>query len=222
MNEPNIEWPGLTWQNANDVRFVTETWLQDAREIVEWGGKVALPAMAPTDRGGINPVVSGPGWISKITELLAQEHYAEMREWLGSGSLWTAVHIAPWDKPFDFNPEQPGYVDDFCLRYFEWVRALVLRRFGVAARLMATEAGPYSPSHTHDLTFPVADGYVLSQNGTRLYNLETWGEYMELTFKWMEDHNGITMMPWTFTDEGVADQRWIGCGWYDKDGNQRI
>jgi len=38
----------------------------------------------------------------------------------------------------------------------------------------------------------------------------------------MEDNNGITLMPWTFTDEDVADARWIGCGWYDKDGNRRM
>ena len=223
MNEPNIEWPNLSWQNPDNVRFVTEAWLLDARLIVSWGGKVALPAMAPTDRGSINTHMSGPKWISKITELLAQEHYSEIVGWLEFGSLWTAVHIAPFDKPFDFNPMQPGHVDDFCLRYFEWVRALVLRRFGIAPLLMATEAGPYSPSHTRDLTFPVSlDGYVLSRGGTKLYNLETWGDYMRLVFKWMEDNNGITLMPWTFTDEDVADARWIGCGWYDKDGNRRM
>jgi hypothetical protein len=51
------------------------------------------------------------------------------------------------------------------------------------------------------------------------YTEEQWGKRLKDMFDYPTQLRA--MCPWTFSDEGVHDPNWIGCGWYDKDGGPR-
>ena len=213
MNEPNIEWPGIDWNNYTDVLRVADVWMNDAIQIIDWGGRPAFPAMAPTDRGDINNRLSGPKWAERIMAVSRDK----MRSY--KTKLWLAVHVSPFNKPFDFAPVRPGYIDDFCFEYYKVVQEWFKFYFEVQNPLtISTEGGVYSPRHMEQITFPVYNGFVVDEKGVVLYSLDTWKQYTEKFYNYTQ----IPVCTWTFTDEGVQDSAWLGSGWYDKDGNLRL
>jgi len=152
-----------------------------------------------------------------------ENHYDEVHDYLLGNDLWLAVHVSPFNKPFTCDPrENDTYVDDFCILYYEVIQGWFKADFGIAPVTISTEGGVYSPSHMHDLTFPVIDGWVVSETGERLYNDASWGDYVWSLDDFLHNRGTIhSVCSWTFSDEGVADQRWLGCGWYDALGNAR-
>lgn len=222
MNEPNIEMANANWHDRNQVAALAASWWADAKAIIAAGGKAAFPAMAPTDRGAINQTVSGVAWAEQIFEWIGTRYLDEMRQYLKEGKIWLAVHVSPFNKPFDFNPQQPGYVDDFCLLYYEYLQELFRGCYGIVPITISTEGGVYSPKHMKDLTFPVVDGRVVSDYGLVLYDDATWGDYVWKLDDFLRQRGTLDgMCPWTFSDQGVHDTRWHGCGWYDINGHPR-
>jgi len=223
MNEPNIEWPGTDWHDQSKVDMLAESWWADARVVMDAGGFAAFPAMAPTDRGAVNDTVSGVMWAWSIYEWMYNYHHNEVQGYLLSNQLWLAAHVSPFNKPFTYDPRGGlNYVDDFCILYYEVIQDWFKTDFGITPITISTEGGVYSPSHMRDLTFPVVDGWVVSDSGERLYNDDTWGDYVWMLDDFLRARGTISSVcSWTFSDEGVADQRWLGCGWYDAQGNAR-
>jgi hypothetical protein len=215
MNEPNIEWPNISWKNVSDVVMISDAFLADAKDVAQWGGRVAFPAMAPTDRGSVNQTVSGVEWAERM---MAVTQY-ELHDVAQAGKLWLAVHVSPFNKPFDFNPQQQGYIDDFCFDY--WKVAYERFKFYYQVDnplIISTEGGVYSPYHMKQLTFPVNGDMVIGHDGFNLYDNSTWKKYTNLFYAYAQ----IPVCTWTFTDEDVGDTTWHGSGWYDKNGNLRL
>ena len=70
-----------------------------------------------------------------------------------------------------------------------------------------------------DLTFPVQDAVVLDERGKGIYNEASWGSQVWALDSFLRARGTLDgMCSWTFSDEGVADTRWHGCGWYDQNG----
>jgi len=222
MNEPNIEMANADWHNLSQANTLAQSWWDDAMYIISVGGKAAFPAMAPTDRGAVNQTVSGVEWFNRIMDWAVDYHYEEFKSYVEQGKIWLAVHVSPFNKLFDFDPEQDGYVDDFCILYYEYLQDQFYEELGSIPVTISTEGGAYSPSHMHDLTFPVVNGFVVDGDGLPIYNDAGWGDYTWDLDSFLRKHNTLDgMCSWTFSDQGVADQRWVGSGWYDKNGAPR-
>jgi hypothetical protein len=209
-NEPNlrVEWREPNdWHNQAQVNSVADNWYLDAKEAIQAGLKPAIYAMAPTERGrGVHPQFSSVQWLTRIMQRLAATHGAEVKGWLANEQAWLAVHTADFGRPFDYDPFEGG-IDDMCLRGYEVARKIVFDALGVWPVTISTEGGVYSPSHLRDMDFPVP------------YTDEQWGARLSDMFNYPTQLRA--MCPWTLSDEGVHDQRWIGCGWYDRNGNAR-
>jgi len=221
LNEPNIEWPDFSWRNPDHIAALGRSWLEDARQIIEWGGSAALPAMAPTERGGTNYHLSGPNTLLALLKWLNEYHYDEMVGYLEDDQVWLAVHVSPFNLPFNHDPLNGDYINDFCLRYYEVAQIMVEELFGTKPATISTEGGVYSPQHMDQITFPVVDGWVMDENHIQLYNIDSWSEYYWAMHSWMYYNDGIEVCSWTFTDEDVSDGSWLGSGIYDADGNPR-
>ena len=212
MNEPNIEWPGIDWHSNADIQMVSTVWQNDAEKVLSMGGKVAFPAMAPTDRGAVNSRLSGVEWARRMLE------YTSVRAapYAKYGNIWLAVHVSPFNKPFNYEPIRQGYIDDFCFEYYRVVQNHFEHYYKVNNPLViSTEGGVYSPRHMEYISFPVYNGFVIDDKGIVLYSPSSWKAY---TDKFLE-YAQIPICTWTFTDEGVQDPAWLGSGWYNKEGN---
>ena len=218
MNEPNIEWAG-SWQVPEDVACVAETWFNDAQRIVQWGGNPGFVAMAPTERNGVNSIHSGVNWTRGVLEWLQINKRSTILSWLRDGRLWAAIHLLPFNKPFDWSPRQPWGIDDMCLGYYEYYKTL-WKVLGTP-EVIATEGGVVSPDHMKFLGWPSDGENVHGLDGHVLYNNDTWGDYTLSMYQWLRAHGGPPVCTWTGTDQGVIDNRWLGCGWYDNHGNPR-
>ena len=209
-NEPNLEgeWQEPnSWKNVAQVNSVADNWYLDAKEAIQAGLKPAIYAMAPTERNrNENPQWSSVQWLKGMMQRLAATHGAEVKGWLTNEQAWLAVHTADFGRSFDYDPFTGG-IDDMCLRGYEVARKIVFDALGVWPVTISTEGGVYSPSHLRDMDFPVT--YTDAQWGTRLEEMFNYPTQLR------------AMCPWTLSDEGVHDLNWIGCGWYDKDGNAR-
>jgi len=211
-NEPNLggEWrerDSNSWQNESQTNSVADNWYLDAKEAIQAGLKPAIYAMAPTERDrGVHPQNSSVQWLVRMMQRLAATRGAEVKGWLATEQVWLAVHTADFGRPFDYDPFAGG-IDDMCLRGYEVARKIVFDVFGVWPVTISTEGGVYSPSHLRDLEW------------SSPYTDEQWGERLKLMFDYPTQLR--VMCPWTLSDEGVQDKRWIGCGWYDRDGNAR-
>lgn len=215
-NEPNLsgEWKAgytPTWQDDALVRQVAADWWTDAQYVVSLGGKPGLMALAPTERNGIHPTASSVMWNTKIINWLAANHYEQAYQWLKDGTLWIAVHVSDFGRPFDYNPYQDWGIDDMCLRGYEWLWQKIATTFnGVTPIMASTEGGVFSPIHLRYLGWPSP------------YSDSEWGQRVWDAFKFLDAANKLsTVTMWTMTDEGVADHNWLGCGWYDRYGNSR-
>lgn len=209
-NEPNlkVEWrEANSWKNEAQTNSVADNWYLDAREAIQAGLKPAIYAMAPTERGrGVHPDYSSVQWLTRMMQRLAATHFAEVKGWLANEQIWLAVHTADFGQPFDYDPFKGGY-DDMCLRGYEIARKIVFDAFGVWPVTISTEGGVYSPKHLKDMDWMPT------------YTDVQWGERLKQMFDYPTQLRA--MCPWTLSDEGVHDTRWIGCGWYDRDGNPR-
>ena len=214
-NEPNLtgEWqsglfPGAGWQDTAAVNAIAARWWADAVEMIGWGGKPAFYAMAPTERGGINPLYSSVMWAKRVVDWLAANKRAEMIQYINGGNIWLAVHTSPFNRPFDFDPVQPWGTDDMCIRGHEPLQAYFREKFGVVPITRSTEGGVYSPSHMAELGWDSP------------YTWETWGSYTLAAHNWLKNHGTLhSLCTWVFTDQG--NQWFPGCGWYDNNGNPR-
>lgn len=209
MNEPNIEWDGVDWHKSADISRVASVWYEDAQKIIAWGGKPALPAMAPTDRGGVNERYSGVNWLTKILIWLKDNKN------LQCDKVWIAVHLLPFNKSFDSSPIVSWGVDDMCVRYYEVLQHLCKDIFDYVPEMISTEGGVVSPKHMKDLGWPSDGDTVYDPEGLVLYDIDTWGEYTLKLDRFLRERGGPTICTWTGTDEGVHDKNWHGCGWYD-------
>jgi hypothetical protein len=209
-NEPNlkVEWrEANSWKNEAQVNSVADNWYLDAKEAIQAGLKPALYAMAPTERNrGVHPDYSSVQWLMRVLQRLAATRGAEVKGWLANEQAWLAVHTADFGRPFDYDPFTGGY-DDMCLRGYEIARKLVFEALGVWPVTISTEGGVYSPSHLRDMEWPAP------------YTDEQWGKRLKDMFDYPTQMRA--MCPWTLSDEGVHDTRWIGCGWYDRNGGPR-
>lgn len=209
-NEPNlkVEWrEPNSWKNATQVNSIADNWYLDAKEAIQAGLKPAIYAMAPTERNrGVHPDYSSVQWLTRMIQRLAATRGAEVRGWLANEQAWLAVHTADFGRPFDYDPFTGGF-DDMCLRGYEIARKIVFDALGVWPMTISTEGGVYSPSHLKDMEWPMT------------YTDAQWGERLRAMFNYPTQMRA--MCPWTLSDEGVHDTRWIGCGWYDKNGDPR-
>lgn len=210
-NEPNLacEWREPNdWHNQAQINSIADNWYLDARDAIHAGLKPAIYAMAPTERNrGVHPQYSSVQWLVGMMRRLEATHFAEVKGWLVNEQAWLAVHTADFGLPFDYDPFEGG-LDDMCLRGYEIARKVVYDVFGVWPVTISTEGGVYSPKHLRDdLGWPSP------------YTDAEWGQRLEAMFDYPMQMRA--MCPWTFSDEGVHDTRWFGCGWYDRHGNPR-
>ena len=209
-NEPNLtgEWDheyqdDVDWHTMLVTRSVAAGWMVDAKRIMAMGGKPAVYAMAPTERnGGQNPKYSSVEWLKILWNLLYEYSDGEIVDWVRDGKVWQAVHVSPFNLPFDHDPYASG-VNDMCLGAFQVYRDIAQSILGVTPKMISTEGGMYSPEHLTDL-------------GWEPYTEEHWAEQMPLMFDYIQAHYPfvIGMCPWILTDEGVHDERWLDNGWY--------
>jgi hypothetical protein len=176
--------------------------MTDAQKIIALGGKPALYAMAPTDVNGTNHLYSSVKWFDGYIRALDKHRVSE---WLESDVVWLATHSSKMTRPFDFDPYRGWGVDDVCMRGYEYYMDRVEESFGLRPFTCSTEGGVFSPKHMKDL------GWWPD------YDDAEWGELLVQMF----DFVTIPVTPWTFSDVGVSDPRWHGCGWYDKNNNPR-
>jgi hypothetical protein len=207
-NEPNLpgEWQSkfrdrVDWHNSDLVALVAENWWMDAKEITDHGGQIAFMAMAPTDRGGTNSKYSSVKWYKGIAQHIANNHRNEAQTLIGSGKLWVAVHISPFNRTLDFSPFRDGYIDDMCLRAYEAYNKIYHETLGIQPIVISTEGGAYSPEHLDDL-------------GWDAYTEEYWAQLAVSMYQYLAEHNGPPVCSWVLTDQGVDDPRWRDNGWY--------
>jgi hypothetical protein len=216
-NEPNLsgEWEP-DWEDKVDyhdpalVGRVASDWWADAQEVIRRGGKPAFPAMAPTERGGTNPRFSSVEWARRILMHLVTNNGAEFKEYLRDGTIWIATHTSPFNRPFDYDPNRGSFKDDMCLRGYEVLRDFCQLELNIKPVIIATEGGCYSPEHLDDLGW------------TSPYSEQDWGRSTAQMYDWLVEQGDLTALcTWTLSDARVADPRWVGSGWYDKDNNPR-
>lgn len=217
-NEPNLpgEWrpayqPIVSWHNSHLVALVAENWWLDAQEIIRLGGKPGFYAMAPTDRNGTHPTCSSVMWVRKLVYQLAATHCSEITQLTKEGKIWVAVHVSPFNRDFDFNPNRGTFIDDMCLRGYEPTHDLWTQTFGAEPEMMSTESGVFSPDHMRYL------GWEPN------YTDETWGDKQVEMFEWLEREGKLAaMMPWTLSDcQLTPDHPFCGCGWYGPNNEAR-
>lgn len=216
-NEPNLtgEWKsgyrsGVDWHNGSLVETVAGDWWKDAKEAIRLGARPAFPAMAPTERGGINAKYSGVMWAEKIMQVLAHDVEGEMRSYLDQGKIWIATHTSPFLRPFDFNPNQATYRDDMCALGYKIFAEMALELFGCDHYpvIISTEGGAYSPEHMQFLGWPDAN-----------YTAAYWADRVVALYEFLAETSTprlTAMCPWILTDQGVSDTRWHKNGWYDR------
>jgi len=217
-NEPNLpgEWDPACrdqhdWHNTELVNQVARNWWLDACDVIASGGRPALYAMAPTERGGEHPTCSSVRWNAGILNWLAARHQAPMRCHLSNGRVWLAVHASPFswrgnnrdiDALLNFDPYGGAVPDDMCALGYTVHKDLVVARFGVQPVIISTEGGVYSPEHIRYLGWPV-------------YSEDEW---IELTLRYLkmahQRSDILAVCTWILTDEGIADNRWKNNGWY--------
>jgi len=207
-NEPNLagEWQTeyrgrVDWHDAAFVQMVAGFWKQDARAILEMGGKPALYAVAPTEReGGTNPQYSSIEWLKRY--LVAVDEPL-IRAAVEDGRVWMAVHASPFNRPLSYDPYTNGeHPDDMCMRAVEVYAGIARDVFGVVPQMISTEGGAYSPEH-------------LAYLGWEPYSEADWAALTVAMFEFLERYPYLlAMCPWVLTDEGVADSRWKDNGWY--------
>ena len=208
-NEWSRDYPAGGWQNTAAMDQVGSWLISDIRKIVTAGGRVAFPAMAPTERNGTNQTLSSVKWATHLWNYLDTRYHSEIQGYLNTKKLWVAVHSAAFSRPFDFNPYREWGIDDMCLRSYEVWLNLVRTKFGVVPEIHSTEGGIYSPAHMVQLTWPEFD-----------YTWETWGKKVWDMYEWLTHNGGLTSMcSWTFSDQGAPS--WPDCGWYDDYGEPR-
>ena len=216
-NEPNLtcewkpEWQDrVDYHNPDLVSRVASDWWADAQEVIRQGGKPAFPAMAPTERGGTNPLYSSVQWAQRIMMHVVSTDGAAFKGYLRDGTVWLATHTSPFTRPFDFNPHQGSYKDDMCLRGYEVLRDFCEAELNLEPVMIATEGGAYSPSHLEDLGW------------SPTYGDQDWGTITARMYNWLAENGDLTALcTWTLSDAGVSDPRWIGCGWYDQHNSPR-
>jgi hypothetical protein len=213
-NEPNLrnEWDGVdpTWQSTDLVDLLADVWWADAQVALAAGLKPAIYAMAPTERDrGTHPRYSSVKWLSGMSERLKAKHGQALRGLLNAGDVWLAVHTADFGRDFDYDPWAGG-IDDMCLRGYEVARNMAQDLFQVEPLVISTEGGVYAPGHLRDLSWPAP------------YSEAQWGLRLAAMYDYVRRQTTLTAVcSWTFSDEGVHDERWLGCGWYDRRGQPR-
>ncbi len=222
INEPNlsVEWRDgyfTDWRDDNLVARIGDVWFQAASKVVSLGGQAGLPAMAPTDRGGVNWIFSSQMFSERLIAYLNSKHGSTIRSWNSNGRLWLSVHTAAMGRPFDYDPQRSWGWDDMCLKGYERMQALSFDAFGEMP-VISTEGGVFSPYHMYQLGW-TSDPEVVYFDGTNdvFYTDETWGERVLESFAVSE----IPLCHWHFTDEGVHDQMWWQNGWHDRNGIPR-
>jgi hypothetical protein len=217
-NEPNlpVEWiegADPTWRNLDLLEDAAESWWQDAVTVIKAGGRAAFPAMAPTDRGGVNPQYSGVKWFLAFVDYMEYAHFGEAAQYFENGDLWLAVHVSPYNKPFDQSFMASWGYDDQTLLWYERLQQYIYDAFGVVPVTMSTEGGVFSPEHLRDLGWE--PDYDESTWGKRV-----WDMYAFLEARRRTHPPGLTAMcSWLFEDGRNGE--WHGCGWYDANGNPR-
>jgi len=211
-NEPNLphEWCAeyreqLDWHNANLVDHLASNWWRDAQEILAIGGKLALYAMAPTERGGgTNERYSSIEWLQRYLAAVRALAPAQITGHVEAGRIWLAVHVSPFERPCGYDPYSAGeHPDDMCLRAFEVYREIAAEALGTTPTMIGTEGGLYSPEHLRAL-------------GWAAYSEADWTRRMPEMYAYVVEHYPyvLAICPWILTDEGVADSRWRDNGWY--------
>jgi hypothetical protein len=207
-NEPNLtsEWQerlrgDVSWDNPRIIDMAVDAWARDAERVVQAGGKVAIPAMAPTDSwGNVHPQYSGVRWLERFLGAVKVRH----GHLVTAKNVWLAVHAAAFDRPFDFDPFQYHNVDQMCLRSYEAAQAAFVSVFGFVPETISTEGGCYSPEHLRYLGW-LPGGYTE----------ERWAQDTVAMFRFLRQNGALkAMCPWILTDQGVSDPRWIGNGWF--------
>lgn len=206
-NEPNLpcEWKSgwdVDYHDTSLVNRVAADWWDDAVQIIGQGGLVAFPAMAPTERGGSHPTFSSVHWALELISRLVIGHRVEMADYLRTGKIWVALHLSPFNRPFDYEPAHATGVDDMCLRGYEYLYEAFRNAFGVYPMMISTEGGCYSPE-------------ALASMDWEPYTEEEWAERQVAMFDYLQQHTPLAAMcPWILSDRDCADPRWRNQGWY--------
>ena len=211
LNEPNLpcEWPAalrgrVDYHDEALVNRVAASWWADARAVIERGGRPAFPAMAPTERNGSHPQYSSVMWATALLRWLAKNAQASAVDYFEDGTLWLAVHAALFNRRLDFYPFRGEYMDDMCIRSYEVFQTLIHAWFNVESLTISTEGGVFAPDHLRDL------GWAPD------YDDDGWGMLLAEMYDYLDDRGELAgMCSWILTDEGVADPRWRGNGWYN-------
>jgi len=215
-NEPNlpVEWvdayrPMVDWHNTEIVNAVAQSWLLDARQVISMGGRPGLYALAPTDRGGVNPQFSDVMWFEGITNWLRANALSELRGWLNDWIVWLPVHSGRFDKPLDFNPFQATYRDSMCMLGYNIHQQILSDKFGVSDVLtIGTEGGCYSPESLVRMQF------------SPIYNEAGWGTAVVEMHNFLNARGDIAAVcSWIL---GVSDDpTWDEDAWIRRDGSWR-
>ncbi len=213
FNEPNLpdEWRS-EWRDRVDyhdpeiISLVNEQWYEAALSLVAMGVVPLYPAMAPTNRNGNHPKYSSVEFYRYGAKYLADNHYEKMKDMLAKKEVGIAVHISPFTRPLDFNPYNPGFVDDMCIRGWEPAYDRFQLEFGLENQellMISTEGGAYSPEHIEDLEWGPA------------YSEAEWAQRTLEVYKYIQEETPLfALCTWILTDQGVHDTRWKKNGWY--------
>jgi hypothetical protein len=221
-NEPNvdqIEWHSdhqgkVSWQNATYPRLIVENWIADAERAVAAGARPGFYAFAPTDWGPDrpHPQLSSVMFYERMFEHVAanpdlQERFCRLFE---PGKAWLAVHVSPYELPFDFDPfpvKELPY--DMCLRGYEvplhYMRELVLGDIPIT--VMSTEGGVFS-----------RDSASMAGHA-RLQSHQQHAQRTVEMFDWIQKYSPLlAMCPWLISNVyqaiGHSDPAWVNDGWY--------
>jgi hypothetical protein len=224
MNELNltVEWQPdyherVDWHDVELVNQAADSWWLDAVQIVEWGGCPAIPAMGPTERGGLNPRYSSWMWFKGFIARLMATHGYELPRWIRSANVWLAVHSAAFARPFDYEPTWGQGVDDMCLRGYEPYRRWIREKTGEDEEIttIITEGVLYSPFHMWELNWCDEDLIVRLPDGTGFYDEVTWGQRLREAFDYLAQRGEVAgACAWHLADAGSSSE-WWGGGWYD-------
>jgi hypothetical protein len=216
-NEPNLpgEWrieyqPIVDYNNEDLVSTVALNWMEDAEAIMALGGKPALYAMAPTNRNANNTRFSSYMWTKGIVDRMPRAY----ADYFSSGKIWLATHSATFGKPFDQSPYQGTYIDDMCLLSYTLYQDLISKHLSIPVqtiRTISTEGGVYSPAHMQYIGWG------------QPYTDFQWANMLVEMYDYLDSRKDILgMCTWTMSDYDVADPRWLGSGWWDRNNNPTI
>jgi hypothetical protein len=214
-NEPNriTEWrDGIdpTWQDTALVEQVAETIYQDIRTGIENHARIAIPAMAPTERGGgTHPRYSSIRWAFGIWDYWMTHYRSEIKNWIAQRDLWLASHSCMLaERDFSHDARQTG--DDMSPNGYEIFLEKIVSDIGIEPWVLITEGGPYSPDHREHLGF------------SRRYDDQGWAQAILDMLAYLEDKGNVkAWCPWLYSDQQNLNPDFDGSGWVRADGTER-